>query len=115
MKMRILLACLMVTMNVAQGCGDDSSSGNTADDVCAQACETEEALKCPGDEPGTCKPRCLELWNGTRCANEVHATIECVANTPKAEWECDADNEANIKTGNCENEIAALMACSAKP
>ena len=114
MKKKILLACLMVTMNIAQGCGDDSSNGNAADDVCAQTCETAEPLKCPGDEPGTCMPQCLELWNGTRCVDEVHASIECAANTPEAEWECDVDDEANVKAGNCESEISALIGCSAK-
>jgi hypothetical protein len=83
--------------------------------VCAQLCETGEALKCPGDEPGSCKAQCLELWNGTRCTNEVHAYVECGANTPKAEWECDVDNEANVKAGNCDSEMASLTACTAKP
>jgi hypothetical protein len=109
----IILAC--GTALAACG-GDDEDTGESTASLCAKACAASDALACP-DEPPNCESDCASTFDAipASCASQGRALLECGANTPASDLECDADGESGFKAGVCDAEERAALECLGVP
>lgn len=100
--------------SLTPGCGDDDDDGGgeSIRDLCEEACATAAGLSCPNDDAAACVSECAvdEEALGP-CLQPARAALECVAERPASDWECDTDGEAALKDGICDEEGSALLVC----
>ena len=114
----ILLATALFIPSIV-ACGDDEEDdgggGNTTA-LCQSACEKSAALDCAGDDPDTCVSDCEAELGALidaypNCSSQLRATLSCWGGRPESDWECDADDEAAVKAGVCDDEQTAVGTC----
>jgi hypothetical protein len=120
------VVALLVTLNacndtssgggVSGGSGSDAAIAADGHAVCADLCWEAYKLQCPLDQGDGCEIECFGYWDDPPdppdCRAQVRAVLTCTANVPSSGWECDQDEEANIKASYCRQEIVALNACT---
>jgi hypothetical protein len=90
------------------GCGDDDDP--SAD--CAKACATAATLKCANETEAMCNTECKQLFTiAPKCKTQFKALTSCTAARPATDFECDADGASELKSGVCEAEGTAALAC----
>jgi hypothetical protein len=92
--------------------GGAAGSNANPSSACAKICALETTLACPGDTASTCESKCETLWTATKCQSEFRAFLTCGANQPASGWECDEMQEANVKAGLCDDDLAAVGKCT---
>lgn len=114
-SMRMSLALAGALMLGACSDDDSSSSGGGGGSVannCASACAKADSLACSGDT-GDCTTQCtMEASEVEGCKASYEALVACGAARPASDWECDADDEANLKDGVCSSEFDAVVSCA---
>jgi hypothetical protein len=97
-------------------CGDDDGEGpggGSVQTLCQRGCALEASLACPNDTPATCVAECEQAAADApaACQTQASAAIECAANQPASDWECEADGTAGPREGVCSEPFTALLIC----
>lgn len=119
-KLSVWLLATFAGLACVQACSESSDNMGAAgmtgmpdrETTCMMACDVMAQVSCPGDVPAYCIPTCEARWGLVLCTEEVREALICASNRPASAWECDADEESNLKAGHCESEIAAVSTCS---
>lgn len=101
------------SLSLLSACGDDDE-GASLQSICEKGCATIASLSCPDENATTCVSEC-EMGPSNfpdACRSQAIDVIECAANRPASDWECDSDGEAAPKEGVCAGEINAVVACA---
>lgn len=112
-KITAVLALGAFIFTAACGDDDDSSTGTSVQSLCERGCSTTASLSCPNDTPSTCVSECVEGYADSpqECRQAMTSALECIANRPASDWECDDDGDVSLKEGVCTQEAFALFGC----
>jgi hypothetical protein len=127
MAVTILSLCLSLMLGAACGDGDKESpadggsggnggngggsggaggGGGPSGNFCMKGCALSVMLNCPNDVASTCVADCQSAVAlvgviAPNCVPQFEAALNCIANRPLSDWECDAEGQAGARDGVC--------------
>jgi hypothetical protein len=103
---------------LALGCGSDDNSGSPSGAIDAKDCDAVGArLKSLNTAVGCTEnsaqltASCKFLYSSKLCTTQWEALVNCIAVKPATDFQCDADDELELKSGACNSQQAALDTC----
>lgn len=83
-----------------------------SDSFCERLCALSVELKCP-QPTGVCMRVCEEMNSGAECSAEMERVRACMSGTDPSGWSCGEDGFLALRSGHCEAEQGAVVACLA--
>lgn len=106
MKFSFSFVLLALAVTLSFGCSDDDEFSSPTW-TCEQSCEY--SIGCDNDPVDDCLTQCQVLL--ATCPAETQASLDCGANTPETDFECDEDGETSPKDGVCSETFTAVLDC----
>jgi hypothetical protein len=79
--------------------------------ACLVLCKIGDELECGTPFP-LCVQQCQEMTHIPKCSAEMQAALQCFAQQPTWEWECDTESKMpTVKEGRCGEEQRRVAEC----
>jgi hypothetical protein len=88
--------------------------GTTENELCTDACRVMADANCADRDPH-CAAICTEAQKGGACLPERMALYRCLVETGSSALACDPTLGTVVRSGYCEQDNAALIACLTRP
>lgn len=85
---------------------------SSSDSFCERLCALSVELKCL-QPTGVCMRVCEEMNSGAECDAEMERVRACMSGTDPSGWSCGEDGFLALRSGHCEAEQGAVVACLA--
>ncbi len=78
--------------------------------ICQGICQRTKALGC--GSVAECLSACAKVNDGSICAEEMSAFMDCALTHPAKHWECTDNGVAAIRNGYCDTQQLAFIRCA---